>query len=259
MSSAGSSGRRLIVTVTHFHPEHGYAAQVFHRDATIFYNRTQRDEQIAKGERYIGLFRDTQGTAAATALDGTRIVMPDAVYDGPSTEIDLGGRKVQFHTFGTAHTRGDQVVFLPKERIRSRATTSKSACSRSSPGSRPTNVEVDGRRWVEILTGFKQFVPILVALGHGDPGTIAIASNIALQIETVGSKVRALAASGKASPRSSATTSQLRRRHPDLGASRPARLADRLCRGPAVLMRRPSAGDAIMTSRRGLAAAQSAR
>lgn len=112
---AGS--RRLLLTLTHFHPEHGYGAQVFRPDSTIIYNRAQRDELQEKGARYIDLFRQTQGRAAADALDGTRVVMPHFVYDGPSAQIDLGGRKVELHTWGTAHTRGDQAVFLPQERI----------------------------------------------------------------------------------------------------------------------------------------------
>ena len=105
---AGS--RRLLLTLTHFHPEHGYGAQVFRPDATILYNRAQRGELEAKGARYLDLFRQTQSKAAADALDGTRVVMPHAVYDEPSAEIDLGGRKVELRTWGTAHMRGDQVV-----------------------------------------------------------------------------------------------------------------------------------------------------
>ena len=34
-----------------------------------------------------------------------------------SQEIDLGGRKVELRTLGLAHTRGDQVVWIPVERI----------------------------------------------------------------------------------------------------------------------------------------------
>ncbi len=59
----------------------------------------------------------TQGKAAAAALDGTKLVMPHFVYEGPKAELDLGNRKVELHASGTAHTRGDQVVFLPQERI----------------------------------------------------------------------------------------------------------------------------------------------
>jgi hypothetical protein len=92
--------RRLLLTVTHFHPEHGYGAQAFRPDATIIYNRTQRDELREKGEGYVGLFRQTQSKAAADALDGTKIVMPHVVYDGPSAQIDLGGRMVELRNLG---------------------------------------------------------------------------------------------------------------------------------------------------------------
>ena len=78
--------RRLLLTVTHFHPEHGYGAQAFRPDVTIIYNRAQRDELQGKGERYIGLFRQTQSKAAAEALDGTEITMPRFVYDGLSAQ-----------------------------------------------------------------------------------------------------------------------------------------------------------------------------
>src|SRR5260221_14579996 len=39
-----ADGRQLLLTVTHFHPEHGYGAQVFEPEATIVYNRAQADE-----------------------------------------------------------------------------------------------------------------------------------------------------------------------------------------------------------------------
>ena len=59
---AGS--RRLYLTLTHFHPEHGYGAQAFGPDATIIYNRAQRDELQSKGALYIDLFRKAQVVAS---------------------------------------------------------------------------------------------------------------------------------------------------------------------------------------------------
>ena len=85
--------RKLFLTLTHFHPEHGYGAQIFQSDATIIYNRAQRDELVEKGEHFIELFRRTQSPAAASAMQGTKIVMPRFVYDGSSAELDLGDRK----------------------------------------------------------------------------------------------------------------------------------------------------------------------
>src|SRR3984893_5153748 len=68
--------RPLILTLTHFHPEHGFGAQVFKGTAKIHYNRSQRDELRAKGEGYLGMFK-TFGPDVAAALEGTKLVEPD--------------------------------------------------------------------------------------------------------------------------------------------------------------------------------------
>ena len=94
-----AGGRPLILTLTHFHPEHGFGAQVFKGAATIHYNRSQRDELRAKGEGYLGMFK-TFGPDVAAALEGTKLVEPDQVYEGTSASIDLGGRTVEFRTWG---------------------------------------------------------------------------------------------------------------------------------------------------------------
>ncbi len=107
-----AGGRRLILTLTHFHPEHAFGAQVFKGVAPIVYNAAQRDEFAAKGGAYLDMFRSF-GPGVAAALEGTELVIPDEVYDGPSRTIDLGGRTVELATYGAAHTRGDQVVSVP--------------------------------------------------------------------------------------------------------------------------------------------------
>src|SRR3954469_7390943 len=110
-----AGGRPLLVTVSHFHPEHGYGAQAFVPGATIVYNREQLDELREKGAGYIELFR-TFGEGVAAQLEGVELVDPHVVYDG-AAELELGGRVAQLRTWGVAHTRGDQIVFLPGERV----------------------------------------------------------------------------------------------------------------------------------------------
>src|SRR6204780_472611 len=79
------AGRRpLILTLTHFHPEHGFGAQAFKGVAKIHYNGAQRDELREKGEAYLGMFK-TFGPGVAAALEGTLLVEPDEVYDEAST------------------------------------------------------------------------------------------------------------------------------------------------------------------------------
>jgi len=189
--------RKLYLTTTHFHPEHSYGAQSFKSQATIIANRAQRDELMQKGERYVRLFRQTQGRAVAAALKGTRIVMPDAVYDGPSEQLDLGDRKVDFHCWGLAHTRGDQVINLPVERILFAGDLVENPMFPIFPWFPPTDTELDPARWISILRGFQRFRPKLVVSGHGDPGTIDVSLQIASYMQIVGDRVSHLASLGK--------------------------------------------------------------
>ena len=191
---AGS--RRLILTLTHFHPEHGYGAQVFQPDATIIYNRAQRDELAEKGARYIDLFRKTQSAAAAAALDGTRIVMPHIVYDGARKEIDLGGRTVHLQTLGTTHTGSDQIVFLPAERLLFAGDLIEERMFPIFPWFPPDDTDVNGAHWAEVLRSFQRLTPTLIVPGHGDPGPIDVALNLASQIEMTGRQVQALRLKG---------------------------------------------------------------
>ena len=115
-AKAKAGGRPLLVTTTHFHPEHAFGLQAFASEAQIVYNRAQLDELREKGDAYIAMFR-TFGPAVAEALEGVELVEPHETYDGPEHEFDLGGRTARLLTRGLAHTRGDQVVWLPQERI----------------------------------------------------------------------------------------------------------------------------------------------
>jgi glyoxylase-like metal-dependent hydrolase (beta-lactamase superfamily II) len=103
--------RPLFLTLTHFHPEHGYGAQAF-RDATIIYNRAQYEELRDKGLAYLQMFRGL-GEGVTAQLEGVELVSPHVAY--AAADLDLGGKVVQLRTWGPAHTRGDQAVLLPAE------------------------------------------------------------------------------------------------------------------------------------------------
>src|SRR3954471_9731114 len=92
-----ASGLPLFLTLTHFHPEHGFGAQAFADRATIVYNRGQLDELHEKGAGFLERFR-TFGDAVAGQLDGVELVEPHLAYEG-AAEIVLGGRSAQLRTF----------------------------------------------------------------------------------------------------------------------------------------------------------------
>lgn len=160
--------RPLLLTITHFHPEHGYGAHAFLPDAAIVYNRAQLEEFRQKGNAYLELFR-TFGAPVAEQLEGVELVDPHVVYDG-SAELELGGRRAQLLTWGLAHTRGDQVVFLPDERVLFTGDLVESRCFAIFPYFPPDDVDVDGDRWIRVLEELERLEPEVVVPGHGAVG-----------------------------------------------------------------------------------------
>jgi glyoxylase-like metal-dependent hydrolase (beta-lactamase superfamily II) len=207
--------RRLILTVTHFHPEHGFGAQAFKGAARILYNRAQRDELKAKGEGYLGMFRGF-GPGVVGALEGTMIVMPDDIYDGASTEIDLGGRKVELRTWGLAHTAGDQVVWLPAERILFTGDLAEERIFPIFPWFPPNDADLDAARWAKILTEVDAWNPSIVVPGHGSTGGPEILRAVRDYLIDLGRRVEAERKAGKDADKIVAELApKIRAEHPD--------------------------------------------
>ena len=210
--------RPLILTLTHFHPEHGFGAQVFKGAARIHYNRTQRDELAAKGEGYLGMFK-TFGPGVAAALEGTKLVEPDDVYEGASATIDLGGRTVELRTWGLAHTAGDQVVWLPQERILFTGDLAEERIFPIFPWFPPNDADIDGARWAQVLGELIAWNPAIVVPGHGDLGGAEILKAVRDYMVDLGRRVAAERKTGKDADTIVASLGpKVRAEHPDWAA-----------------------------------------
>ena len=99
------SDRKLLLTTTHFHPEHAFGTQSF-TDATYVCNVGQTAEMAAKGAEYIEMFSGF-GPGLAELLSDVELVTPDVSYEGPGVELDLGGLVAHLIAIGPAHTCGD--------------------------------------------------------------------------------------------------------------------------------------------------------
>jgi len=210
--------RPLMLTVTHFHPEHGFGAQVFKGSARIHYNRSQRDELRAKGEGYLGMFR-TFGPHLVAALEGTKLVEPDDIYEGTSTSIDLGERTVELRTWGLAHTAGDQVVWLPQERILFTGDLAEERMFPIFPWFPPSDADIDGARWAQVLTELISWKPAVVVPGHGDIGGAEILVAVRDYMVDLGRRVAIEKQSGKeADAIVAGLAAKVRAEHPDWSA-----------------------------------------
>jgi glyoxylase-like metal-dependent hydrolase (beta-lactamase superfamily II) len=209
-----SGERTLVLTITHFHPEHGFGAQVF-ADARIVYNRPQLDELHEKGQAYLEMFR-TFGEQVAEQLDGVELVEPDEVYDGPVHELDLGGTLVELRTWGQAHTRSDQVVWLPEARVLFTGDLVEERCFAIFPYFPPDDADVDGEKWIAVLAHLEALGPRIVVPGHGALGDASSIRTAREYITQLRDQTRALASDGVGVDEAAARIdASMRELHPD--------------------------------------------
>ncbi|MBL8580903.1 MAG: MBL fold metallo-hydrolase [Rhizobiaceae bacterium] len=188
--------RKLILTLTHFHPEHGFGAQAFKGEATIIYNAAQRDELTAKGPAYLGMFRSF-GPGVAAALEGTELVAPDEVYAGDAHSIDLGGRLVEFSTYGLAHTRGDQVIGVPDAGVVFVGDLAEERIFPIFPWFPPDDADIDADNWARVLGLLEAAKPWIVVPGHGSVGGAEILSAVRGYMLDLGRRVAAEVKTGR--------------------------------------------------------------
>jgi len=191
----GLSDKPLVLTITHFHPEHGFGAQEFSK-ARIVYNRTQQEELAEKGAPYLDMFR-TFGDAVAEQLEGVELVEPDEVYDGELT-LDLGGTTVELYELGLAHTRGDQVVFLPEQGVLFTGDLVETRFFPIFPWFPPDDVDVNGSKWIDVLARLEALQPDVVVPGHGEVGAPDLIAQVRAYLEDVRERVTA-ASDGRSS------------------------------------------------------------
>ena len=177
----------IVLTITHFHPEHGFGAQAF-PDARIVYNRAQKEELAEKGTPYLEMFR-TFGETVAEQLEGVELVEPDEIYDGELT-LDLGGTTVELREFGLAHTRGDQVVFLPQHRVLFTGDLVETRLFPIFPWFPPDDADVNGSKWINVLRRLEALEPEIVVPGHGEVGGAELIGEVRAYLEDVREQVR---------------------------------------------------------------------
>jgi glyoxylase-like metal-dependent hydrolase (beta-lactamase superfamily II) len=207
-------GQPLFLTLTHFHPEHGFGAQAFADGATIVYNREQLDDLRSKGQAYLARFR-TFGEAIAGQLEGVELVEPHLAYEG-AAEIMLGGRSAQLRTFGLGHTRGDQVVFVPEQRVLFAGDLVENQCFAIFPWFPPDEVDVDGDRWIAVLEQLERLEPAVVVPGHGEVGDAGVIVSAREYLEQLRSETRRLVEDGASEDEVVAELDRsMRELHPD--------------------------------------------
>jgi glyoxylase-like metal-dependent hydrolase (beta-lactamase superfamily II) len=152
---------------THHHGDHAYGNQVFLENGGVPVAHTGVIEEMKRYET--GYYDDKPGAWEAAAKDRADLritkLKPPSVLFSKDLFFDDGKHRVELMHLGVAHTHGDAVAWLPKERI----LFTGDICVNG-----PYNYVGDGDvgKWVVTLDAVKKLGAKIVCTGHG-PRSVA--------------------------------------------------------------------------------------
>ena len=173
--------------------------------------RGRRDDRLQPGAArraarrrapaYLEMFR-TFGDAVAAQLEGVELVEPHVVYEG-AAEIDLGGPPCAAPRVRRgAHARRPGRLPPASSVSSSPATSSRSAASRSSPGSRPTTSTSTATAGSPCCEQLERLEPDVVVPGHGEVGDAEVIVTAREYLEQLRDETERLAGAGRPRTRS---------------------------------------------------------
>jgi len=176
---------------THAHRDHSYGNIVWTRAGAITFAYQGVDEEMDRYEpaRWLATRAQREDVRSLNLTDAPRAQL--VFTQSPFTLKDRT-RQVDFHFLGWAHTRGDGLVWLPKERI---------LCTGDAAVNGPHNKLWDANlaNWPHVLDKALALNPLHVLAGHGEAGDAEILTGQRDFLLDLYSAVKAQAAAGKSS------------------------------------------------------------
>ncbi|MFI6734604.1 MBL fold metallo-hydrolase [Nonomuraea sp. NPDC050451] len=154
---------RYLVNTT-YHGDHSFGNAAFPDEVVVISSRANRDNMAdlayEKQTRSANMYGDDALLDAVTTWR-----RPDLVFDAYA-EIDLGGRVVQLHHFGSGNGPGDTVVYVPDTRT---AWTGNFLCH---AGTAHMLLQGGPEPYLGSLRGMREALPELETIvpGHGPMG-----------------------------------------------------------------------------------------
>ena len=158
-----SKNPKLFLTTTHFHPEHAMGEQAFPANTILIRPTAQQEEMNQHGQEFIERF-SRQSAGNKELLQDVKLRTPDILFDREIT-LDLGGVSARLFWLGTAHTRGDEMIFVKEDSvlIPGDIVQDKMVPNMPTEDSSPKN-------WIAILDQLAPLKPRFVVPDHGDLG-----------------------------------------------------------------------------------------
>ena len=147
---------------THHHGDHSYGNSVWTAGGatTLAYRGVAEEMKRYEPNRWIAAEKERKDVAD---MHQASVEPPKQTFAANQFVLDDGTRKVEFHFFGWAHTRGDGFVYLPKEHI---------LCSGDAAVNGPYNFMDDANigNWPKVVRAAEKLEVKTVLPGHGAAG-----------------------------------------------------------------------------------------
>lgn len=153
---------------THYHHDHTFGNGIFvDSGATIISTKETAEEMKTLGQR-----EWEQGWGGRSMKDYRR-EFPSITFDQRMV-FDDGVRRVELIKMGQAHTLGDGIAYLPKEKI---LVTGDLFVNGNPWGNNVADPNVDYDKWLTVLDTLTSWKITTVIPGHGEPGTVQTLKN----------------------------------------------------------------------------------
>ncbi len=174
---------------THHHGDHSYGNAVW-TDAgatTLAYKGVAEEMKRYEPARWQATMKERKDVAE---MNRPSVEPPKQTFNENMFVLDDGQRKVEFHFFGWAHTRGDGFVYLPKEQI---------LCSGDAIVNGPYNYTADANigNWPNVVKAAEKLKVKTLLPGHGVPGGREVMDGQAQFMVELRKAVKAAADQGK--------------------------------------------------------------
>jgi len=158
-----SKNSKLYLTTTHFHPEHSSGEQAFPKNTLLIRPAAQQDEMDRRGMEYIQLF-SSRSAQNKELLQDVKLRRADIIFDS-EVKLDLGGVTARLFWLGTAHTQGDELIFIEQDSVLIPGDIVQSRLVPNMPDG-----TASPKGWIAILDKLESLKPRLVVPDHGDLG-----------------------------------------------------------------------------------------
>lgn len=173
---------------THYHHDHTFGNQNFVDAGAIVVSTSKTAEEM----RSLGQYEWEHGYSPRD-MKGYRREFPTLLFDD-TIVFDDSIHRVELIRLGPAHTGGDGVAYLPKEKI---LVTGDLFVNGNPWGNNVADPDVDYDKWLKVLERMESWNPRIVIPGHGQPATTEQLKNQRLYLQDMLQQVRKGIEAGK--------------------------------------------------------------